>query len=340
MKKFLFALLAALALTVAPVEAESNLSIDTATAFTGPTVCRAGFSPPQCNARPYDTAANLAYPGNGAQPAVALNTIPGYSAIHQAQFVNDGFYGNGSSWIDTTANSWIKVDLGCAASVDSVRFGRDRTGAFDDRDPGQVTILGAVNDVYANGDAADDSAEYEVLFDSADEYNGAINGSQTLKASFGPTVARYLKIQFQNGGAAIDEIEVMGGGCDTTPPSVAITTPVDGFEYVQGDEVVADFECIDDVTAAPSCVGDEEDGAVIDTATLGSYDFTVVGADDAGNGASVTHSYTVVANTPPNKDACKKGGWRDYTDDEGTAFRNQGDCVSYVATGGQNPANG
>jgi len=37
------------------------------------------------------------------------------------------------------------------------------------------------------------------------------------------------------------------------------------------------------------------------------------------------------------KDQCKKGGWRDFTS---PAFKNQGDCVSYFATGGRNPGNG
>jgi hypothetical protein len=35
---------------------------------------------------------------------------------------------------------------------------------------------------------------------------------------------------------------------------------------------------------------------------------------------------------PTSKDQCKKGGWHNYG-----VFRNQGDCVSFVATGGKNP---
>jgi hypothetical protein len=35
---------------------------------------------------------------------------------------------------------------------------------------------------------------------------------------------------------------------------------------------------------------------------------------------------------PTSKDQCKNGGWRNYP-----GFRNQGDCVSFVATGGKNP---
>lgn len=45
-------------------------------------------------------------------------------------------------------------------------------------------------------------------------------------------------------------------------------------------------------------------------------------------------------NPPQSKGDCKKGGWQSLTDDEGTPFKNQGDCVSYVATGGTNKAKG
>ena len=37
------------------------------------------------------------------------------------------------------------------------------------------------------------------------------------------------------------------------------------------------------------------------------------------------------------KDQCKNGGWQNFTS---PSFKNQGDCVSYFATGGSNPGNG
>jgi len=43
---------------------------------------------------------------------------------------------------------------------------------------------------------------------------------------------------------------------------------------------------------------------------------------------------------PGDKKECMKGGWMDLTDDNGTSFKNQGDCVSFVATGGKNKAAG
>jgi len=44
--------------------------------------------------------------------------------------------------------------------------------------------------------------------------------------------------------------------------------------------------------------------------------------------------------TPATKDDCMNGGWQNFTDNQGTAFKNEGDCVSFVATGGRNPAAG
>jgi hypothetical protein len=40
----------------------------------------------------------------------------------------------------------------------------------------------------------------------------------------------------------------------------------------------------------------------------------------------------VVTCLPTTKEECKNGGWRDFG-----VFKNQGDCVSFVATGGKNP---
>jgi hypothetical protein len=46
----------------------------------------------------------------------------------------------------------------------------------------------------------------------------------------------------------------------------------------------------------------------------------------------VVGDVTVQAALPTGKDQCKHGGWRDFG-----VFRNQGDCVSFVATGGKHP---
>lgn len=40
------------------------------------------------------------------------------------------------------------------------------------------------------------------------------------------------------------------------------------------------------------------------------------------------------------RDSCKNGGWRTMTGPNGQSFRNQGDCVSFFSTGGQNQPSG
>ncbi len=190
-------------------------AIVSASAFVGPQGCASGYTGQQCHTQGYETGSNLAYQGNGfAQPAVASSTIgAGSYTIHQPQNVNDGQYGNGTSWIGNAASAWVKIDLGCVATVDGFTFGRDRTTpGYNDRDPGQIQFLVAIaDDVYANGDSANDATEYSLAYDSGPGL--AIAGPDTLAASFTPRPARYVKVLVATNGAALDEIEVSGTGC-------------------------------------------------------------------------------------------------------------------------------
>ena len=47
----------------------------------------------------------------------------------------------------------------------------------------------------------------------------------------------------------------------------------------------------------------------------------------------------VITETVATGADCKKGGWQTMVDSAGTSFKNQGDCVSYYATGEKNLAN-
>jgi choice-of-anchor C domain-containing protein len=47
----------------------------------------------------------------------------------------------------------------------------------------------------------------------------------------------------------------------------------------------------------------------------------------------------VVTQVVPTGVDCKKDGWKSMTDNTGASFKNQGDCVSYYATGERNLAN-
>ncbi len=88
---------------------------------------------------------------------------------------------------------------------------------------------------------------------------------------------------------------------DPTPPTVSITTPVDGGRYTYGQAVPAAYTCADPLVTITSCVGTVADGANIDTtsAAPGSiHTFTVTATDSVGNTATSTVEYYVVA-TPP-----------------------------------------
>lgn len=91
--------------------------------------------------------------------------------------------------------------------VSGIRFGRDRTGHFDDRNPAQFQVLTAVaDDVYADGNDSNDASEYPTVLDPATlGFGGKVGTSQTVVAALPPTTkARFLKIRVASLGAPID----------------------------------------------------------------------------------------------------------------------------------------
>src|SRR5215208_6449919 len=130
--------------------------LSTATVEAAKTICKPGYVPPLCLAKEFDKSRDLTYSGNGsARPAVAKDTLPGFSGVHKAAYINDGLYGPGASWVSNSAYSWIKIDLGKAATISTVTFGRDRFGNFNDGDPGQFVIAAAFSDnVYVHGNSS------------------------------------------------------------------------------------------------------------------------------------------------------------------------------------------
>jgi len=83
---------------------------------------------------------------------------------------------------------------------------------------------------------------------------------------------------------------------DTTPPVVTITTPVDGALYTKNQVVPASYACEDEPggSGVAFCDGPVASGDPIDTASVGSHDFTVDSADVAGHPATDTNTYGVV----------------------------------------------
>lgn len=187
------------------------ISVNTSTAEIAKVICKPGYLPPLCLAKEFDKSRDLTFQGNGsARPAVAKDTLPGFSGVHKPAYINDGLYGPGASWISNSPYSWIKIDLGKNTTINTVEFGRDRLGNFNDRDPGQFVIAVALNDdIYADGNSSNDYVEYTEIYNSEQAgFDGVVSGAETVQAQFGPVVARYVKIIFANPGTAVDEVEV------------------------------------------------------------------------------------------------------------------------------------
>ena len=108
---------------------------------------------------------------------------------------------------------------------------------------------------------------------------------------------------------------VLGGGAGT--PGVSVSTPTtllvtpDAAGTLNNCTIIVN-EVLDATSAGQVC-------QTLDSAS-NAPPFTV--CDDIESG-------------PVTTDDCKKGGWMDFG-----VFKNQGDCVSYVATGGKNPPAG
>jgi hypothetical protein len=189
----------------------SPVAAVTGTGEVAQVICKPGYLPPLCLAKEFDQSQDLTFPGNGsARPAVAKDTIPGHSKIHKAAYVNDGLYGPGASWISNSAYSWIKIDLGEARIINTITFGRDRLGNFNDGDPGQFIVAVALaDDIYADGNSSNDYTEYTQVYNSDEAgFDGIVTGPETVEARFDPVNARYVKITFENARTAVDEIEV------------------------------------------------------------------------------------------------------------------------------------
>jgi hypothetical protein len=99
------------------------------------------------------------------------------------------------------------------------------------------------------------------------------------------------------------------------------------------------------ITGNVAIIGFEDAGAghliseVVDNSATGSPDTIglVPGATGCPPGSSpsalpLVSGDLVVHDALPltAKDQCKDGGWRDFTDDEGHPFANQGECVAFV----------
>lgn len=94
------------------------------------------------------------------------------------------------------------------------------------------------------------------------------------------------------------------------PPTVSITTPVDGATYAQGQVVDASFSCSEGAQGPglAACVDQDghPSGTSLDTATLGKHSFAVTATSKDGLTARASVTYEVAAPTAPRGPASPK----------------------------------
>lgn len=124
------------------------------------------------------------------------------------------------------------------------------------------------------------------------------NGTFTLEVgAFDITNSNPTGAKLEAGNASSYAVTVeVPFAVDETDPTITITTPADGVEYILGQEVLADYTCQDEDggSGLATCEGDVANGAAIDTSSVGPKSFTVNASDNAGNTAEVTHDYSVI----------------------------------------------
>jgi len=108
----------------------------------------------------------------------------------------------------------------------------------------------------------------------------------------------YTCIARSYGGTSSESVTIKR---DTTPPAMTLASPGNGATYTQGQTVSASYNCSDATSGIVSCTGPVANGATLDLSVAGTKNFQVNAADQAGNTASKSASYTVkpLADTTP-----------------------------------------
>lgn len=205
-----------------------------------------GFSGPEPGAKAPE---NLALATKGVTPFGSTAFLPG--GIHDFINVNDGFYGNSSSWISDfripDKNPFIGLNFGKSISISSVAWSRDngdnseRTppGPFTDRAVGTYTlqVTSVANpgaDTADTGDAGTGWATIGTVQykDGADSlfFSAYLRHRFNVSKGGNSIPATGLRIKVSDAGIDIDEIEV-NPPADPTPPisSFIVITNAPGF---------------------------------------------------------------------------------------------------------------
>jgi hypothetical protein len=179
---------------------------------------------------------NAASAQNGVFPFASSSFAPG--GIHDAININDGFYGNSSSWIaDFVADPpdlerFVGVAFPQTVAVSSVAWGRDNADHFADRAVGayviQITRAASPTEVGEGEDAATAWVTVGTVEYLPGDDN--LNFSAYLRHRFeigqggNPIQATGLRLKVSDAGMAIDELEV-NPPADPKKPTLGVSSP-------------------------------------------------------------------------------------------------------------------
>ncbi|HEY9525929.1 MAG TPA: discoidin domain-containing protein, partial [Anaerolineales bacterium] len=110
-------------------------AVSTGTGEAAINVCKPSDTTFSCPAGELDPAQDLADPGNGAaQPAVSSEARSNQDRGQKAAYANDGL--GGTSWVSSSPDGWIKIDLGQVATINTVSLQKGSAGSSRGGNPG------------------------------------------------------------------------------------------------------------------------------------------------------------------------------------------------------------
>ena len=210
-------------------------------------------------------------------------------------------------------------------------LGTTAVGGLDFRADG--TLFAAVNIVGAGGTGSDHLATIDKTTGAATVIGPfGVEGMEGIAFDSSGTLWGSRRVFAQQGTPGLYRINPATG----TATSVGPTVDASGTPLAVG-VVSLQFACDGTLYGGTGHSGviSEPDGGRLVTIDPATGVFTRVGSARAAIRSLGALAFQDPRCLPSSKEECKNGGWRNFE-----AFRNQGDCVSFVATRGTNPPSG
>ncbi len=233
----------------------------------------------------------------------------------------------------TAAIYTVDPTTGAATLLGDTGLGFAAVGGLDFRADG--TLFAAVNVVGDGGTGSDHLATIDKATGTA-----TVIGSFGTCSQFACSIEGMEGIAFDPSGTLWGSQSRRGGpsGLYTINPATGAATfktPVLDSSGIppSGGVVSLQFACDGTLYGGTARGIERQDGGRLITIAPTTGRFNFVGSQSATlTGSSLGALAFQKRCLPTSKDQCKNGGWRNFG-----VFKNQGDCVSFVATGGKNP---